>query len=62
MASKEEIKSCWAEKKEKLKEKFAMLTKSDLILEDGKKDLMLSKLQIKLGKTKEELLAILSSL
>ncbi len=62
MASKEGLKSSWTEKKEKLKRKFAMLTQNDLLFEEGSKDLMLSKLQIKLGKTKEELQAIIASL
>lgn len=62
MASKELTRVSWAEQKEKLKKKFARLTQNDLYFEDGKKDLMLNKLQIKLGKTKEELQAIISAL
>jgi len=52
----------WNETKGKLKQKFAFLTDNDLLFAEGKKDEMLGKIQIKLGKTKEELQAIISSL
>ncbi len=39
-------------------QKFAILTDNDLMFAEGKKDEMLGKLQIKLGKTKEELYKI----
>ena len=58
----EETKGNWNEQKGKLKQKFAILTDNDLMYEDGKRDEMLGKLQIKLGKTKEELHTILSSI
>lgn len=57
-----ELKGNWNEKKGKLKQKFAVLTDNDLMFEDGKKDEMLGKLQIKLGKTKEELHMIIEAL
>ena len=50
-----EVKGNWNEQKGKLKQKFANLTDDDLMFAEGKKDEMLGKLQIKLGKTKEEL-------
>ena len=50
-----EVKGNWDEQKGKLKQKFAKLTDNDLLFLEGKKDEMLGKLQIKLGKTKEEL-------
>jgi uncharacterized protein YjbJ (UPF0337 family) len=56
------IKGNWSEQKSKLKEKFSNLTDADLRYEDGKKDEMLSNLQVKLGKTKEELTAIIAAL
>ncbi|MGV8964617.1 MAG: CsbD family protein [Candidatus Saccharimonadaceae bacterium] len=56
----EEIKGNWNEQKGILKQKFAVLTDNDLMYEDGKKDEMLGKLQIKLGKTKDELDKIMS--
>jgi uncharacterized protein YjbJ (UPF0337 family) len=57
-----ELKGNWNEQKGKLKQKFAILTDNDLMFEEGKKDEMLGKLQIKLGKTKEQLLAIIAAL
>jgi len=57
-----EVKGNWDEQKGKLKQKFAVLTDNDLMFEEGKKDEMLGKLQIKLGKTKDELHKIISSL
>jgi uncharacterized protein YjbJ (UPF0337 family) len=50
-----EAKGNWNELKGKLKQKFANLTDDDLMFEEGKKDEMIGKLQIKLGQTKEEL-------
>ena len=57
-----ELKGNWNEKKGKLKQKFAVLTDDDLMFEEGRKDEMFGKLQIKLGKTKEELHKIIASL
>lgn len=56
------LKGNWNEQKGKLKQKFATLTDDDLLFAEGKEDEMLGKLQIKLGKTKEELHALLESL
>jgi uncharacterized protein YjbJ (UPF0337 family) len=57
-----ELKGNWNEQKAKLKQKFAVLTDDDLKYEEGKKEEMFAKLQIKLGKTKEELHKFLSDL
>lgn len=57
-----ELKGNWAEQKGKLKQKFAELTDNDLMFEEGKKDEMLGKIQIKLGKTQEELHKIIAGL
>ena len=57
-----EIIGNWNEQKCRLKKKFAILTDNDLIFEEGKNDEMLGKLQITLGKTKEELRRIIASL
>ena len=57
-----EVKGNWNEQKGKLKMKFAALLDNDLLFEEGKKDEMFGKLQIKLGKTKEELLKIIAAL
>jgi len=60
--NKIELKGNWNEQKGKLKKQFAVLTDNDLMFVEGKKDEMLGKLQIKLGKTKEELRKIISEL
>ena len=57
-----EFKGNWNEQKEKLKQKFAWLTDSDLLFQPGKKDQMLARLQLKLGKTKEDLNKTLAGL
>ena len=57
-----ELKGNWNEQKGKLKQKFASLTDNDLLFAEGKKDEMMGKLQIKLGKTKEELYKMISEL
>jgi len=57
-----ELKGTWEEQKGKLKQKFAELTDNDLMFSEGKKEEMLGRIQIKLGKTKEELHKIISSL
>jgi uncharacterized protein YjbJ (UPF0337 family) len=44
----------WKVTKGKLKQKFAMLTDDDLLLVEGKQDELLGRLQVKLGKTREE--------
>ncbi len=48
-------KGNWNEKKGKLKQKYAFLTENDLMFEVGKEEEMYVRLQVKLGKTKEEL-------
>ena len=57
-----EVNGNWNEQKAKLKEKFLFLTGSDLLFEEGKKDEILLKLQGTLGKSKEELLLLISKL
>ncbi len=57
-----ELKGNWNEQKGKLKQKFATLTDDDLMFAEGKKDEMMGKLQVKLGKSKEELHEIISAL
>lgn len=52
----------WNEQKGKLKQKFAALTDNDLMFVEGKKEEMLGKLQIILGKTKEEVKNIIAAL
>jgi uncharacterized protein YjbJ (UPF0337 family) len=57
-----EVKGKWEEQKGKLKQKFATLTDNDLMFAEGKKDEMMGKLQIKLGKSKEQLHELISGL
>ena len=54
-----ELKGNWEEQKGKLKQKNAALTDNDLLFAKGKKEEMLGRIQIKLGKTKEELFKII---
>lgn len=62
MISSTKITGNWNEQKGKLKQMFASLTDNDLMFEDGKRDEMMGKLQIKLGKTEEELNKIISGI
>ncbi|MFI0491186.1 CsbD family protein [Flavobacterium sp.] len=57
-----ELKGNWETQKGKLKQKFAALTDDDLLFATGKKEEMMGKLQIKLGKTKDELHKIIEAL
>jgi uncharacterized protein YjbJ (UPF0337 family) len=57
-----EIKGNWNELKGKLKQKYATLTDNDLVFAEGKKEEMFGRLQVKLGKTKEELHKIITDL
>lgn len=57
-----EAKENWNEQKSKLKLKFANLLDKDLKIEENKVEEMFERLQIKLGKTKEELHKIINSL
>ncbi len=56
------VKGTWNEMKGKLKKQFADLTDNDLMYEEGQKDEMLGKLQVKLGKSKDELTKVMASL
>ena len=56
------LKGNWEEQKGRLKQKFAILTDNDVLFIEGKKEEMLGRLQVKLGKTKEELQKIIAAL
>lgn len=56
------VEGNWNEQKGKLKKAFAVLTDNDLMFEEGKKDEMLGRVQIKLGKTKAEFDKLIASL
>lgn len=53
-----EIKENWNDQKGKLKMKFATLTNNDGAFVQGKKEEMIGRLELRLGKTKEELMNI----
>jgi len=57
-----EMKGNWNEIKGKLKQKFAILTESDMLLVEGKQDELMGRLQTKLGKSKEEIQKLISDL
>ncbi len=57
-----EMKGNWNEQKGKLKQKFADLTDDDLLFEEGKQEELWGRLQIKLGKTKDELRQLIADL
>ncbi len=56
------LKGNWNETKGKLKQKFAILTDDDLLLVEGKQNEMIGKIQVKLGKTKEEIHKLIAEL
>ena len=51
----------WNERKEKLSQKFTSLTANNQMIEEGKTDEVLGKLEVKLGKSKDELRSIIDS-
>jgi uncharacterized protein YjbJ (UPF0337 family) len=57
-----EAQGKWNELKGKLKQRFGMVTDNDLAYEEGQKEEMLGKLQVKLGKTKEEMQKLVETL
>jgi len=52
----------WDKKREKLKQIFPIITDEDLSYNEGKEKEMIEMLGNKLGKTKEELISIISCL
>ena len=52
----------WEEKKEKLKQKYPVITDDDLVYNEGKEKEMIEMLGNKLGKSKEELVTIIVKL
>jgi hypothetical protein len=54
-------KENWNYQKRRLKEEFAILAVDDLLYEQGKKNEMLEKIRVKIGKTKEELEKIMQA-
>lgn len=60
--NKLQIKGSWNEAKGKLKQKYGNLTDDDLMFTKGKEDELLGRLQTRLGKTKEEIKALIETL
>jgi uncharacterized protein YjbJ (UPF0337 family) len=60
--NKTEVIGDWDKQKSQLKQRFAILTDNDLMFVKGKKEEMFVRIQVKLGKTKEELKNIIASL
>ena len=57
-----EVKRNWNKQKAELKQKFKVLTENDLMFEEGEKEELFRKLQVRLGKTKRELHKIIAAL
>ena len=57
-----ELKGSWTEIKGKLKQRFSILTDSDLLFAEGKQEEMFGRIQAKLGRTKAEIHKIISDL
>jgi uncharacterized protein YjbJ (UPF0337 family) len=56
------IRADWSDQKKKLKQQFAILTENDLLITEGRKEELFARLEIRLGKTKEELFKLLAEL
>jgi len=56
------VKGNWKTMAGKLKQQFAILTDDDLLFTEGKEEELLGRLEKKLGKTKEQVLKVLSKL
>ncbi|CAM2945924.1 CsbD family protein [Flavobacterium frigoris] len=59
---KKDLKETWKEQKEHLKKKIAALTDTELLFLEGKEEEMITKLQVKFGKTRQELYQIINRL
>jgi uncharacterized protein YjbJ (UPF0337 family) len=62
MKNRAELERSWKAVKDKLKQKFAILTDNDALVTAGKLDEMLGRLEAKLGKSREELKKIIAEL
>jgi hypothetical protein len=62
MANLTELKVDWKEQKSKLQKRFALLTEDGLMFDESKREALIRRLQFKLGKTKEQIDAIILGL
>lgn len=60
--NREQLKEEWRIQKSKLLKKFSVLTEDDLFFREGQKDQMLERLQLILGKNKEELIMVFDAI
>jgi uncharacterized protein YjbJ (UPF0337 family) len=58
----ENEETTWKLQKAKLKQAYGSLTDDDLMILDGKKDEVLERIRIKIGKTKDELMAFIKEI
>jgi len=54
------VKGNWKEISGKLKQRYANLTDDDVLFTEGKEEELLGRLQMKLGKSKEELRKVIA--
>jgi hypothetical protein len=62
MENRSRLISNWNRTKEKLKQKFSFLTDEDLFLQANNQDDLLERLQMKIGKDKQQLLRLITNL
>ena len=62
MKNKTELQGKWNETKGKLKKKFSQLTGNDVLVVEGKHEELIGRLQVALGKTKEELRKLIAEM
>ncbi|UYQ93937.1 CsbD family protein [Chitinophaga horti] len=55
------IRGQWNDIKGQLKQLYAELTDDDLLFEEGKEDRLIGRIQIKLGKSRDEVISLLRS-
>lgn len=61
MKKGKKLMGTWNQMKGRLKQKVALYIENEPLLAEGKKDELIGRLQIKLGKTKEEIQKIISN-
>lgn len=59
---RKELHKAWEMQKTELKQKFAVMTDNELLFVEGMENEMMTKLALKLGKTKEEVNQIIKAI
>ena len=62
MENRSRLISNWNKTKEKLKQQFSFLTDEDLFLQSDNQDALLERLEKRIGKDKQQLLRLITSL